>query len=145
MQSIDVKQVNVYTKRLLFSVAEFADIINEIGKDASNYKVADLVFRLHKPIRQFQTQLHKLSGDFNHTFVQVEDPVFPTYEGWKENDKQCLQQVVAKMEPLFRRVNEEVKAVCSVDYIHSMGIKASWHVLEDFYNVLNGNPRQEYL
>ena len=141
----DVVHVKSRTKKLLFSVAELADAVNEIGKDKSNYKVADLVFRLHRPLRQFQTQLHILCDNHNHTFAQIEDPSFPTLEGWKDSDRLHLKEVISKLEGLFDAVNADVKAVCCMDYVHSTPIMASWRVLNDFHEVLKGNPRPEYL
>lgn len=145
MESVDVAQANTHIKRLLFSVAELADMINEIGKDIANYKVAEHIFRLHRPMRQFQSQLHMLSGNFNHFFVQVEDPAYPTFDGWRESDFGDLTTAVVKLEQLFMTVNEAVKAVSCADHVHSMAIRASWSVLNDFYEGLKGNPRPDYL
>ena len=145
MESIDITQVKTCTKKLLFSVAELADMINEIAKEASNYRVSEMIFRLHRPMRQFQTQLHMLSDNNNHIFMQVEDPNFPSLDNWKDGDREDLIASLMKLERLFIKVTEEVKTVCCIDYEHSMAIRASWRVLSDFYEVLKGNPRPEYL
>ncbi len=145
MERVDIIQAKTHTKKLLFSVVELADKTNEIGKGVGNYKVEETIFRLHRPLRQFQSQLRMLSENFEHSFVQVEDPAFPTFEGWGETDKVALKHAVDMLEEVFGKVNEDIKQLSCVDHAHSSLIRASWTVLNDFYEVLKGNPRPDYL
>lgn len=145
MENIDIKQAKLYTKKLLFSVAELADMINEMDKDTNNYKVAELVFRLHRPMRQFQSQLHMLSQNYKHEFIQVEDPAFPDIAGWKQADIEDVRRIATKLQPHFTNVTEYIQEVCRADYVHAVAIKGSWGVLTDFYEVLMGDSKPEYL